>query len=157
MGGGLLAELTGDLRHALVGLDGVGVERALLDIRHRLIDRAAHRPIDTMVDVTLGGTVLLYLLERDHNPKIKTLADAFWAVTSCVAAVSDAGGAVTPRGKVLLGLIMGVGPGLQALVVAEGVTHRTAPPPAPALDPVVVAKLEHIAELLEQIVTQRGA
>lgn len=158
MSRGLLAELTGDLKGALAGRDDSGVEATLLDIRRRLVDRAARRPIDTMVDVTLGGTVLYYLLERAHNPRVTTLADAFWAVTSCIAAAPGAaGGAVTSRGKVLLGLVMGVGPGLQSLVAAEGATCRTAPPPADALAAATLERLDRIAELLEQLVGQREA
>ena len=157
MGQSLLADLLGDVYTVLTGDRLPDGELTYAGVKQRLVHYSAQHPIDSMVEATIAGTVLVYIAERGQNPKVQTLADAFWIVTSCIAAVSDAGGAVTPIGKVLLGLVMGIGPGLQALVAAEGVSHRQVPPPAAALDPVVVARLEHIALVLEQILEHRLA
>jgi hypothetical protein len=45
---------------------------------------------------------------------------------------------------------VGAGPGLQAVVAAEGITHRVTPLPAPALDSVIVDRLDRIAAPLER-------
>jgi len=154
----LLSGLASDLYVVLTG-DQPPPESELTyaSLKQRIVHRVAQQPIDSMVEATLAATVLLYWTERGRNPKMQSLADAFWAVTSCIAAVSDAGGATTPLGKLLLGVVMGIGPGLQALIAAEGATHRQVPPPASALDPVVVQRLEHIASVLEQILEHRLA
>jgi len=152
----LVTDLIGDLYSVLTGESiGAGAELSYDNLKRRFVQQVARHPIDTMVGTTLVGSALLYLLERGSNPKLRTPADALWAVSSCIAAVSDAGGAVTPLGKALLGWVMAIGPGVQALVAAEGMTHRQTLPPATALDPVVVNRLEHIAQVLEQILEHR--
>jgi hypothetical protein len=157
MGQSLLADLLGDAYTVLTGDRLPDSEISYAALKQRIVHYSAQHPIDCMVEATVAGTVLIYLAERGHNPRVQNLSDAFWTVTNCIAAVADAGGAVTPIGKVILGLVMGIGPGLQALVAAEGISHRQIPPPAAALDPVVVARLEHIAQVLERILEHRLA
>jgi hypothetical protein len=153
----LLADLASDLYTVLTGERlSPTLDLTYEGLKQRLVHYAAQNPIDSMVATTLGGSLLFYLAERESNPRVKSFTDAFWAVSSCLAAVSDAGGATTPAGKALLGGVMGIGPGLQALVGAEGVSHRRVPPPASALDPIVVERLEHIATLIEQLLERQA-
>jgi hypothetical protein len=153
----LLADMASDLYVVLTGERlAPDLDLTYQGLKHRIVHYAAQHPIDSMVAATLGGSLLFYLAEHEHNPRVNSVVDAFWAVSSCIAAVSDAGGATTPVGKALLGWVMGIGPGLQALVGAEGVSHRAVPPPAAALDPVVVERLEHIATLIEQLLERQA-
>ena len=154
----LVSDLVGDLYSVLTGKPVTEDDALTYDaLKRKFVRQTAQHPIDTMVATTLACSALLYAVEREHNPKLRTPADALWAVSSCIAAVSDAGGAVTPLGKALLGWVMAIGPGVQALVAAEGMTQRQTPPPASALDQVVVRRLEHIAQVLEQILEHRLA
>ncbi len=148
--------LTGDLLYAVTGsrpTPAPGSSSPML--KELAVRHVSERPIDSIMTATLAGSILFFLAEEDRNPRVTSFADAFWTVSTCIAAVSDGGGAVTPLGKYILGLVMGIGPAMQGLAVAEGVQQRGTRELLPPADNRIIDRLDRIAALLEEVIAKR--
>ena len=97
----------GDVRTALDGLlarkDGIEAQ---------LRQAAEAQPMDTAFGFLAAATLAFYAAERDANPKIKTLVDAFYYITTCASVGYADVFAVTQTGRTIAALVMTLGPAL---------------------------------------------
>ena len=84
---------------------------ALKDV---ILQRYEQDPMDCALSVVTVGSCLFYLAEREINPKVNSLADAFVFITTCMSVGYSDIFAKTEAGKAIAATVMSVGPGLSA-------------------------------------------
>ena len=74
----------------------------------------AQKPATRAAQIVAASGAIFYALERDHNPRVNELADAFVYCSTCLSVGYANIFAVTPGGKLLGSFLMTVGPALAA-------------------------------------------
>ena len=69
-------------------------------------------PFSKLIGMVLTGAALFYKAEVDHNPKVKSYADALVYVSTCASVGYGDIFAVTPAGKLIGSAVMTVGPAM---------------------------------------------
>lgn len=123
----------------------------LLDeVKDVLRTSAREDPADTVVWTTLVAAQLFYKAEVGHNPKVRTIEDAFVYVSTNLSVGYCDIFAVTPRGKQIATLLMMFGPAIAARALDETEGERRAAERAEAeKHEQLLARLDRIAQLLE--------
>ncbi len=94
-----------------LGLSGGDMRTALDGLLARK-DGLEAQPMDTAVGFLAAATLAFYTAERGANPKIKTLVDAFYYITTCASVGYADVFAVTQTGRTIASLVMTLGPAL---------------------------------------------
>ena len=81
-------------------------------LERRLLDWTERSPLDATFEFLAGAAVAFYAAEKDANPKIKTLVDAFYYISTCASVGYADIFAVTQTGRAIAALVMVVGPPL---------------------------------------------
>ncbi len=72
------------------------------------------RPMDTVFGFLAASTLAFYQAERGANPKVKTLVDSFYYISTCASVGFADIFAVTQEGRAIASLVMTIGPSLTA-------------------------------------------
>jgi len=95
-----------------------------------------HNPLDATFQFLGGAAVAFYLAERQANPKITSVVDAFYYISTCASVGYADIFAVTSTGRMIASLVMTLGPALTARAwdrplidapISGGYTPATAP------------------------------
>jgi hypothetical protein len=96
--------------------------RALED---RFREAARSDPLNALLSLVGGASVLFYWAERGKNPKVRTLTDAVLFITTCLSVGYADVFAKTETGKAIAAFVMTLGPAMSSAALDEG--KRTAP------------------------------
>lgn len=81
-------------------------------LQTRFVDWAHRNPLDAAFEFLGSASVAFYAAEKDANPKIQTLIDAFYYITTCASVGYADIFAVTPAGRSIAALVMVIGPAI---------------------------------------------
>lgn len=107
--------------------------------------RLAEHPFRNTASLVGLSTMLFYMAERGHNPKVNSIFDASIYCSTCLNVGYGDIYAVTPTGKLIGTMLMTVGPGL-VTKVTDGVRSAQAS-----------ATQQKIADTLQEILAQLQA
>lgn len=106
-------------------------------------------PAEAIVWTVLVASQAFYRAEKGHNPKVKTLADAFVYVSTNLSVGYCDIFAMTERGKQIATVLMTFGPALAARALDETASEKRAAEAAKAeREDALFAKLDRICDLL---------
>ncbi len=91
----------------------------------RLLAWTERNPLEATFEFLTAATLGFYLAEKDDNPKIRTLLDAFYYISTCASVGYADIFAVTQTGRTIASLVMTIGPALTGRVL-----NRPPNPPA---------------------------
>jgi hypothetical protein len=114
-------------------------EKLNLDAR---VAKLTDQPMTNTVNLVAAASVLFYLAERNHNPRVAQVWDALVYCSTCISVGYSNIFPVTPVGKIIGSTLMTIGPSMAA---------RTTD--GPALERRDAVQLETLATL-KQIVAQ---
>ncbi len=83
-------------------------------VKRELLTRGREAPMDTALSMVAAGSLLFYLAEKEANPRVNSLADAFVFVSTCMSVGYSDIFAKTEAGKAIATIVMTFGPGLAA-------------------------------------------
>jgi Ion channel len=92
------------------------------DLEQRLVRWTERNPLDATFEFLAAATVAFYTAEKDANPKIVTLIDAFYYLATCASVGYADIFAVTQTGRAIASLVMLLGPAL----TGKALNHPTA-------------------------------
>jgi hypothetical protein len=101
------------LRENLVAV-GLSVPEEFGADLERWAGKLAESPCRNTATVVGLGTVLFYLLEKNHNPKVNDVFDAMVYCSTCLSVGYGDIFAKTPLGKILGSTLMTMGPAMAA-------------------------------------------
>lgn len=126
-----------------------GAELSYSAVKGNVRELLVRDPLDSLLVITLGGSYLFYLAEKDRNEKVTSIWDAVVFITTCFSVGYDDVFARTSSGKAIASFVMTVGPALAAKALD--------PPQAPAVpdeslavQKAILAKLEAILAALPE-------
>ena len=91
-------------------------------LERRLLNWAERNPLDAAFEFLAGASVAFYTAEKDANPKIKNLVDAFYYISTCASVGYADIFAVTPTGRAIASLVMVLGPALTGRALTRPTT-----------------------------------
>jgi hypothetical protein len=94
------------------GLAAFGVQIPKRISLNDLADKLAENPTENTAKLVAVSSVLFYVFERGHNPKVQTIWDASVYCSTCLSVGYADIFARTPIGKMIGTLLMTVGPAL---------------------------------------------
>jgi hypothetical protein len=110
-----------DLLKGLTGLSGDDVQKGLLSLLTRkdaleqwLLSAVERNPLEASGQFLGLASLAFYAVEKNENPKIKTLVDAFYFISTCASVGYADVFPVTQLGRTIASLVMTVGPALTA-------------------------------------------
>lgn len=104
---------------ALLSIDAAranGADLSLASLRSGLRSAVDEDPMRAALATVLGSSILLYLAERGHNPKVTRFEDALVLATTCLDVGNAQLVAVTPTGKAIAAVLLTFGPALAAKI-----------------------------------------
>jgi hypothetical protein len=119
---------------------------SLTSLKEGLRQEVARDPMDAVAKLTIGSSVLFFLAEKGHNPKVTSIWDALVFCSTCLSVGYATVFAETPAGKAIATLLMTVGPSMTASLLN--------PPGGEAPDPQVQKGQELIASKLDAILEE---
>ncbi len=129
----------------------------LLSKRHRweeeFIRKMSSNPLEALLLMLFGGSVLFYNAEKGRNPKINTFWDSFYFVSTCASVGYADVFAQTQAGKIISGVLNTFGPALCANVFDRPREDFAQTPPRDA----IVEKLDQILQELRRIRERESA
>jgi hypothetical protein len=102
---------------AVLALDAAranGTDVSFAGMRKAMRVAVDEDPMQAALVTVLGGSVLFYLAERGHNPKVVRFEDALVFCTTCLNVGYSDIFAKTPAGKAIASTLMTFGPALAA-------------------------------------------
>ncbi len=106
-------------------------------------------PAEAIVWTVLVGAQLFFKAEHGHNPKVRTLSDAFVYVSTNLSVGYCDIFAMTEQGKRIGTVLMTFGPALAARALDDtGAEKRAAEAAKTAREDLLLAKLDRICDLL---------
>jgi len=105
----------------------------------------AKKPFQNTANLVAVSSVLFYMAERGHNPKVNTIYDAMGYCSTCLSVGYADIFARTPVGKLIATFLMTIGPSMAAKT-ADGVAE------APSID-----TQQEILQTLREILSQLQA
>jgi hypothetical protein len=108
-------------------------------------EKLAENPTENTVYVVAASSVLFYLVERGHNPKVRDIYDAAVYCTTCLSVGYADIFARTPIGKLIGSTLMTIGPQLTNSVLDGHCVQRR-----DQLQEQMLATLREIAARLPQ-------
>ncbi len=108
-----------DLLETWLGISSSDLKTRLKEIladKDRLeghfLDWIDRNPLDATFEFLAAASYAFYLVEKKHNPKIKTFIDAFYYISTCASVGYADVFAVTQPGRAIASLVMTVGPAI---------------------------------------------
>jgi hypothetical protein len=123
-------------------------------LKARFRDQVERDPIDSLLFTVLGGGLVFYLTERDHNPRCGTYWDAVLYVATCLSVGYDDVFPKTRLGNMLASAVQTFGPSMAAAAFtppASAAAGRTSATSAEvlAVNKAILARLDEIALILK--------
>jgi hypothetical protein len=78
----------------------------------RLLTWAERNPLEATFEFLAAAALAFYAAEKDANPKVRTLLDAFYYISTCASVGYADIFAVTQAGRAVASLVMVIGPPL---------------------------------------------
>lgn len=110
-----------ELLKGFTGLSGEDLQKGLLALLGRkdaleqwLLSAVERNPLEASVQFLGLASLAFYAVEKNENPKIKTLIDAFYFISTCASVGYADVFPVTQLGRTIASLVMTVGPALTA-------------------------------------------
>lgn len=110
-----------DLLKGFTGLSGDDLQKGLLTLLGRkdaleqwLLSAVERNPLEASVQFLGLASLAFYAVEKSENPKIKTLVDAFYFISTCASVGYADVFPVTELGRTIASLVMTIGPALTA-------------------------------------------
>ena len=94
------------------GLEAFGLRIPKRISLNHLAEKIAENPTENTAKLVAVSSVLFYLFERGHNPKVQTIWDASVYCSTCLSVGYADIFARTPVGKIIGTLLMTIGPAL---------------------------------------------
>jgi len=91
------------------------------DLERRLLSWTERNPLEATFEFLAAASVPFFAAERDANPKIRTLVDAFYYLSTCASVGYADIFAVTQTGRAIAALVMAIGPALTNKVLEHPV------------------------------------
>lgn len=83
-------------------------------LKRAIFTRGREAPMDTALSVITAGSLLFYLAEKEVNPRVNSLGDAFVFISTCMSVGYSDIFAKTEAGKAIATVVMTFGPALAA-------------------------------------------
>ena len=83
-------------------------------LKGMLLDKGHKQPMDTALAMVTLGSLLFYAAEKEVNPKVNSLGDAFVFISTCMSVGYSDIFAKTEAGKAIATTVMTFGPALAA-------------------------------------------
>lgn len=93
-------------------------------VKRALMTRGRDAPMDTALSMIAAGSLLFYLAEKEVNPRVNSLGDAFVFVSTCMSVGYSDIYAKTEAGKAIATIVMTFGPGLAATMFDRAAPAR---------------------------------
>jgi len=91
----------------------------------RLLAWSERNPLEATFEFLAVASLAFYAAEKDANPKIKTLLDAFYYISTCASVGYADIFAVTQAGRSIASLVMVIGPPLTSRALNRGSAPET--------------------------------
>jgi len=82
------------------------------DVEGAFVERLTRYPLESLTGFLFATSAAFYLAERGTNPKIKTLVDALYYISTCLSVGYAEIFATTQPGRAIATLVMTLGPSL---------------------------------------------
>jgi len=136
----------------LAGAIGIVVQDDLpsfASLKDRLRELLGHDPMDSLLVTVLGGGLLFYLVEREHNPRCATYWDAVLYVATSLSVGYDDVFPKTRLGNMLASAVQTLGPAMAANALTPPATAtRDTSEELLATNRAILARLDEIAAAL---------
>ncbi len=86
-------------------------------LQAQLLTWAERNPLEAIFEFLAVTTLAFYSAEKDVNPKIKTMVDAFYYISTCASVGYADIFAITQTGRVIASLVMTIGPALTSRAI----------------------------------------
>ncbi|MCC6646198.1 MAG: two pore domain potassium channel family protein [Polyangiaceae bacterium] len=83
-------------------------------VKREILTRGREAPMDAALSMIAAGALLFYLAEKEVNPRVNSLGDAFVFVSTCMSVGYSDIFAKTEAGKAIATVVMTFGPALAA-------------------------------------------
>lgn len=83
-------------------------------LKQLLLQQGRKEPMDTALGMITAGSLLFYLAEKEVNPKVNSIGDAFVFISTCMSVGYSDIFAKTEAGKAIATTVMTFGPALAA-------------------------------------------
>jgi len=110
-----------DLLQGLTGISSQDLQKQLLTwlgkkdaVEQWLVEAVERNPLEASTQFLGLASVAFYVAEKDENPKVKTMVDAFYFISTCASVGYADIFPVTQTGRMISSLVMTVGPALTA-------------------------------------------
>ncbi len=112
---------TPDLLQTLIGLSSADLKGQLLTwlgrkdgLEQEMLTAVERNPLEASLQFLTLTSLAFFLAEKDHNPKVRTVVDAFYFITTCASVGYADVFPVTETGRAIASIVMTVGPALTA-------------------------------------------
>ncbi len=126
-GSGAKQPIPHDLLHTWLGVSSGQVKQAVQSLLQRkdaaetqILNWAERNPLDANLEFLSVTSLAFYAAEKDENPKIKTLVDAIYYISTCLSVGYADIFPVTQSGRAIASLVMLVGPAITNMALARG-------------------------------------
>jgi Ion channel len=113
--------LEADLLKGLTGISSDDLKKQLLTwlgkkdaVEQWLVETVDRNPLEASTQFLGLASVAFFVAEKDENPKVKTMVDAFYFISTCASVGYADIFPVTQTGRMISSLVMTVGPALTA-------------------------------------------
>jgi Ion channel len=110
-----------DLLQGFTGISSHDLKKQLLTwlgkkdaLEQWLVETVDRNPLEASTQFLGLASVAFYVAEKDENPKVKTMVDAFYFISTCASVGYADIFPVTQTGRMISSLVMTVGPALTA-------------------------------------------
>lgn len=117
----------------------------------QVVERLTNRPIESLTGFVMISALAFYAAERHENPKINTLVDSLYYVSTSLSVGYADIFPVTQQGKLIATLVQAVGPAFAANALNPPQTN-----PAPSHEAATLHYLEAILTELRHARTARS-
>jgi voltage-gated potassium channel len=127
-----------------------GADLSYASLRNKLREAVADDPMHAALVTVVGSSVLFFLAEKGHNPKITRIEDSFVFCTTCLSVGYANSFAVTPAGKAIASALMTFGPALAAKILDPPASQQTDTKELIELQRTIADKLGAILEAVKE-------
>lgn len=89
-------------------------------LKEAVLKQGREEPMDTALGMITVGSLLFYLAEKEVNPRVNSIGDAFVFISTCMSVGYSDIFAKTEAGKAIATTVMTFGPALAATMFDRG-------------------------------------